>query len=31
MHDLLQVTQLLTIFDVFDDEDEAIASFDTTS
>jgi anti-sigma B factor antagonist len=31
MHDLLQVTQLLTIFDVFDDEEEAIASFAPTS
>jgi anti-sigma B factor antagonist len=31
MHDLLQVTQLLMIFDIFDDEDEAIASFDPSS
>lgn len=31
MHDLLQVTQLLTLFDVFDDEEEAIASFAPTS
>lgn len=27
VQDLLQITQLLTVFDVFDDEDEAIASF----
>ena len=25
--DILQVTQLITVFDVFDDEDEAVASF----
>ena len=31
MHDLLQVTQLLTIFEVFDDEDEAVRSFVPTS
>lgn len=25
--DILQITQLITVFEVFDDEDEAIASF----
>jgi anti-sigma B factor antagonist len=25
--DILQITQLVTVFDVFDDEDEAVASF----
>ena len=25
--DILQITQLITVFDVYDDEDEAIASF----
>ncbi len=25
--DILQITQLISVFDVFDDEDEAIASF----
>lgn len=25
--DILQVTQLITVFDVFDDEEEAVASF----
>lgn len=25
--DILQVTQLITVFEVFDDEDEAVASF----
>jgi anti-sigma B factor antagonist len=28
VHDILQITQLVTVFEVFDDEDEAIASFD---
>jgi anti-sigma B factor antagonist len=27
IHDILQVTQLITVFDVFDDEAEALASF----
>ncbi len=27
INDILQVTQLITVFDVFDDEDEAVASF----
>lgn len=27
INDLLQVTQLITVFDVFDDEGEALASF----
>jgi anti-sigma B factor antagonist len=27
VQDILQITQLVTVFDVFDDEDEAIASF----
>lgn len=27
INDILQVTQLITVFDVFDDEDEAIAAF----
>jgi anti-sigma B factor antagonist len=27
IQDILQVTQLITVFDVFDDKDEAIASF----
>lgn len=27
IHDLLQITQLITMFDAFDDEKEAIASF----
>ena len=27
INDILQVTQLITVFDVFDDEDEAIGSF----
>ena len=27
MNDILQVTQLITVFDVFDDEEEAVASF----
>ena len=27
VHDIMQVTQLITVFEVFDDEDEAIASF----
>jgi len=27
IHDLLQVTQLHTVFDVFDDEDQAVASY----
>jgi anti-sigma B factor antagonist len=27
VHDLLQITQLLTIFEVHDDEEQAIASF----
>jgi anti-sigma B factor antagonist len=31
MHDLLQMTQLLTLFDVFDDEEEAVSSFAPTS
>ena len=30
MHDLLQITQLLTIFEVHDEEDAAIASFAST-
>jgi anti-sigma B factor antagonist len=25
--DILQITQLVTVFDIFDDEDEAVASF----
>lgn len=25
--DILQITQLITVFDVYDDEDEAVASF----
>jgi anti-sigma B factor antagonist len=25
--DILQITQLITVFEVFDDEDEAVASF----
>lgn len=29
INDILQVTQLITVFDVFDDEAEAIASFAT--
>lgn len=28
VQDILQITQLVTVFDVMDDEDEAIASFD---
>jgi anti-sigma B factor antagonist len=27
INDILQVTQLITVFDVFDDEEEALASF----
>ncbi len=27
VQDIMQVTQLITVFEVFDDEDEAIASF----
>ena len=27
INDILQVTQLITVFDVFDDEDEAVGSF----
>lgn len=27
MHDLLQITKLYTVFDVYEDESEAIASF----
>jgi anti-sigma B factor antagonist len=27
INDILQVTQLITVFDVFDNEDEAVASF----
>ncbi len=27
INDILQVTQLITVFDVFDDEEEAVASF----
>jgi anti-sigma B factor antagonist len=27
VHDVLQIAQLFTVFEVFDDEDEAIASF----
>ena len=27
INDILQVTQLITVFDVFDDEDEAVRSF----
>ena len=27
IQDIMQVTQLITVFEVFDDEDEAIASF----
>lgn len=27
VQDILQITQLITVFDVYDDEDEAIASF----
>jgi anti-sigma B factor antagonist len=27
INDILQVTQLITVFDVFDNEDEALASF----
>ena len=27
IQDILQITQLYTVFDVFDDEDEAVASF----
>lgn len=29
IHDLLQITKLYTVFDVFDDEKKAIASFDS--
>lgn len=28
VQDILQITQLVTVFDVFDDEDEAVSSFD---
>jgi anti-sigma B factor antagonist len=28
INDIMQVTQLITVFDVFDDEQEALASFD---
>ncbi len=28
VQDILQITQLVTVFDVYDDEDEAIGSFD---
>ena len=27
VQDILQITQLITVFEVFDDEDEAVASF----
>lgn len=27
INDILQITQLITVFEVFDDEDEAVASF----
>ena len=27
INDIMQVTQLITVFDVFDDEQEALASF----
>lgn len=27
VQDILQITQLITVFDVYDDEDEAVASF----
>ena len=27
INDIMQVTQLITVFDVFDDEEEAVASF----
>lgn len=27
VHDLLQITQLLRVFDIFDNEEEAVASF----
>jgi len=27
VHDLMQITKLYTVFDVFDDEKQAIASF----
>jgi anti-sigma B factor antagonist len=27
INDIMQVTQLITVFDVFDDESEAISSF----
>jgi len=27
VHDLLQITQLLRVFDIFDNEDEAVSSF----
>ena len=31
IHDLLQITKLITIFDTFDDEDEAVRSFGRTN
>jgi anti-sigma B factor antagonist len=31
VHDVLQMTQLLTVFEVYDEEDQAVASFATTA
>jgi len=28
VHDILQITQLVSVFDIFDSEDEAVASFE---
>ncbi len=28
VNDIMQITQLVTVFDIYDDEEEAIASFD---
>jgi len=28
VQDILQITQLVTVFDIYDDEDEAVASYD---